>query len=83
MADIEWAEPPPPKAGPHSSVFTEQVLAALRANPGKWALIKRDHPNAQSAADYPKRHPEFETTARGSNKHFDIYARYIGDGEKP
>ena len=80
MSSIEWAEPPASGSNRTGTVFTAEVVAALRANPGRWALVKKSHRGRAVAALFAKRHPEFEATTRKQpGGMFDIYARYVGE----
>lgn len=78
MTDITWQEPPASKNSGRPKILTDEILAELRANPGRWALIYRAH-NSAMATLWKKRHPDLETTVRtvpGSDpKMYDIYAR--------
>lgn len=65
---VTWTDPPPAKAGRRATVFTPDVLAALRANPGRWALVKATTRKAGKNAD--------------GRRIYDIYARYVGEAEQ-
>lgn len=80
---IEWGVPPPSSQG-HSSpgrsqVWTPAVLAALRANPGRWAIVARDAKHNWTFMAWARRNPGFEVTSRGpAGGPLTIYARYVG-----
>ncbi len=73
MDDITWQTPPTPKRGPHS---LDPILEALRANPGRWALVSTSDRRPNGRQQYLKNHYGFEATSRvlpdGS---FALYAR--------
>ena len=37
--DIQWEEPPASRRGANRPVITEELIAELAANPGRWARI--------------------------------------------
>lgn len=63
--------------GPKPQFFTDEVLAQLEANPGRWALIGVAYPNVVTKAR--QRHPQLEVVSRkrDGEKKRDIYARWI------
>lgn len=86
--DLNWQEPPERKKGGAISK-QDRIVGALRANPGRWALI-HTAPNRQAAYAYsswrkrglsPAWTPtgDFDVTVRG----LQVYARYIGGGDAP
>lgn len=65
--------PPPAKRGPKpgqtgrkSKIFTEDKLAELWKNPGKWIILYEGATIDQNsnAAAYARRHPEYSTVCR-------------------
>ena len=84
---IVWADPPP-KAGGHRSdgaTFPRATEDALRAHPGRWALVAKgvslSSPGWLSAS-----RPGFEFTSRSAGLGYpkgrgDLYARFVGDAE--
>ena len=83
---IVWADPPPKAGGRRpSATFPRATEDALRAHPGRWALIAKDV--AASAAGWlSESRPGFEFTSRSAGLGYpkgrgDIYARFIGDTE--
>ena len=83
MSEIEWREPPPrAQSGPKGSKWTD-IATALRANPGKWALVH--HGSVSMAANIRAgrltgmSQGEFEAVSRKSaDGKTDIYARFVG-----
>lgn len=80
--ELEWEDPPPQEAWTHDK--QAKIVAALRRNRGKWALVHRA-PNTSAAAswiDYRIKGraaswqpiEDFEMTRRKK----DVYARYVG-----
>ena len=65
-----------------SAVFTDEVVAGLKANPGKWAVLLPEARQSQvgNAQAWAKRRPGFEVTSRtfdrGSDTPFRVYARF-------
>ena len=81
---IVWEEPPPPKTWGNPQVFTDEIAAALRANPGHWALITTGR-SGGSTGSYKKTHRDFEWTMRtqtsaDGTKSYKIYARFPAGG---
>ena len=83
MSEIEWREPPPrAQSGPKESKWAD-IATALRANPGKWALVH--HGAASMAANIragrlaDMAQGEFDAVSRmTADGKADIYARYVG-----
>lgn len=78
--DVEWKEPPP-----HDTRL-DDVVRALRANPGRWARVAKDasitmfnSPWWAPLADLPDF--EYERVKSGDSfiGPFDIYVRYVGE----
>jgi hypothetical protein len=80
MTDIEWAEPPPLHTGRRSSKPNEEFVAALRANPGRWARYPGQYKRGNSAAATGSRltaiYPDIEWTSRTEDGHGYVYGRY-------
>jgi len=77
--NIEFKNPPVAKQGRGLSSEIQEIQKVLMANPGKWALIKKDT-YATVASQWRKR-PGFEAKASSigkTNRKSDIYARYVG-----
>ena len=79
MSAVEWVDPPARRAG-MGTLFTPEVIAALKSRPGEWACIRRSASTASGASTYVKRNPQFEarsvTVSRDPLRH-DLYARYV------
>ena len=78
---IQWKTPPvAPKQGYSPEAETQEIMDALRSNPGNWALIKEDtYPNTTSRW---KKRPGFEAKSSKvgkTNGKGDVYARYVGE----
>lgn len=85
MTKIKWADPPADGRGRRRSTHWAEVADALRANPGKWALVAESA--SPSTAQNIKRgtyvafaDEGFEAVSRKSptGKGSDIYARFVG-----
>lgn len=48
VAGVTWEDPPPAKTGRNANTIDADVLAALKANPGRWAKV-RTWPTKSSA----------------------------------
>lgn len=73
---VEWADPPP-RPGDWS---TPEALDALRANPGRWAIVARDVKWPSGSDVWQKGHPDFEVTNRGPMfGPYTVYVRYVGE----
>ena len=71
---VTWEEPPASHRGRNG--YMPAIVEQLKTRPGQWARIETSQPNA---AQYAKRHPEIEVTARNVGKPSEaVYARYIG-----
>ncbi len=84
MSDIKWEEPPPASKGRGSTKW-KSILAELRRNPGRWALVLDDA--SPSMTTFIKqgrvgdaKPGEFEARSRceGGQRRGAIYARYVG-----
>lgn len=74
-----WQDPPA-KTGRHAKYMTSEVVAELRANPGRWLLLDHHAKRAGiSVRTWVTRNPGFETTCRSSGEALDIYVRYVGE----
>jgi hypothetical protein len=78
---IQWKNPPAaPKQEYKLADDTQQIIEALRSNPGEWALIKEDvNPNVTTSW---KKRPGFEAKSSKigkTNGKYDVYARYVGE----
>lgn len=78
MTDIIWKDPPPPNRGGTVLGKTAKFVAALRANPGRWALYR----SAKTCGTvvYRRQYPGTEwTTRRREDGRYDVYARWVGE----
>ena len=86
---MKWEDPPPAKRGPRRSRY-EADAAALRANPGRWALL-RAVPLTDSKEVYNLSHSvrvgsasafrpagAYEATVRTTDGEVRLYVRYVG-----
>lgn len=78
---IQWKTPPEaPKQTYSPASDTQEIIDALRANPGTWALVKEDtYPNITTRW---KKRPGFEAKSSKvgkTNGKFDVYVRYVGE----
>lgn len=73
---IEWVDPPPPKTiGKY-----DDVIAALRQNPGQWAVIRRNIRTANGSFARSLKRRGLEATQRSNaDGTTDVYARYVGE----
>ena len=79
---IEWAAPPASRKGA-PTFWDPELLDTLRANPGRWALVAKNHPNASILTSLKRTSTEFEAVSRRAGsidgkQTYDIYARYVG-----
>lgn len=84
--EIEWADPPSPRADP----FYDEFAQALRDHPGRWAKWPKVYKNASSVAairkniaDGDRRAPvPFRTDGwEAVVRQGVLYVRYVGDKE--
>lgn len=65
-----------------SAIFTDEVVAALKANAGKWAVLLPEAKQSQvgNTQAWAKRRPGFEVVSRTVNRDSDlpyrVYARF-------
>lgn len=68
-----------------SAIFTDEVVAGLKANPGKWAVLLSAAKSSQvgNAQAWAKRRPGFEVTSRTVDRDSEtpnrVYARFNPD----
>jgi hypothetical protein len=84
---IVWADPPPKACGSRraSATFPRATEDALRAHPGRWALVAKDVA-LSSVGWLSASRPGFEFTSRSAGLGYpkgrgDLYARFVGDAE--
>jgi hypothetical protein len=72
IGDVEWQDPPERKG----LVFTHAVLDELRANPGRWALMRSGKGHRTPGIKHPA-DIELQTSYRGSGRErtYAMYAR--------
>jgi hypothetical protein len=87
MEEIEWEEPPPAKSRAYPKGVYVDIAKALRQNPGKWAIVRRDGQGnlaifirrGQVKGFAPAGSFEAVSRANGLGRgHATIYARYVG-----
>jgi hypothetical protein len=80
MIDIEFKNPPKSTApGRGYGPETADIIAALTARPGEWALIKKDV--NVNTTQWWKKLPGIEAKSSTIDKpknRCDVYARYVG-----
>lgn len=82
MTDIVWEDPAPAVAGVGAPGKYAEVLEALKANPGRWALIARNE--RTGGLNSWLRGKGYEVVTRSAGRGYergyaDIYARYVED----
>lgn len=89
---IKW-EDPPGIAGRIPGTKYLEIVEELRRNPGRWAMIGNFDPSMatnikEGRISAFRPHGSFEAMSRNTqvdgdgHRRADIYARYVGDGEK-
>lgn len=90
---IRWENPPPSRGGPGPGTQQSRFRAvadALRAAPGRWAVITEDPDRTKTALAFHIRTGgiecfapggDFEAVQRQVGGVLTVYARYLGDGE--
>jgi hypothetical protein len=91
MSVIRWEEPPPHGNNKPKRPSKYQPIAdALRARPGKWAVVLEDTPTGSCGTfafkvrtGYgpfaPERSFEAKTVGPAAGRSAKVYARYVGD----
>jgi hypothetical protein len=77
MVKLRWEEPPSPDAPKRKQGDKRKIdreVAALRRNPGKWALVREDAASGNYIT-YKKRGCITRTRALGNNR-YAIYAKW-------
>jgi hypothetical protein len=73
--NVTWQDPPPTASGRHSNAAIDAIVAKLKGNPGKWALIRVI--NNPGSSYKPLRDRGVETTVRRRlDNRYDLYARW-------
>lgn len=81
---VEWSDLPPAQARRPGNGTYEHLRAELRRRPGKWAIVKRDA-NVAAAHQFRigKVWQGFEIEQRTVDGSLTVFARFVGNGEKP
>ena len=72
MVEIVWKEPPPAVG----SAETAEILAALKANPGKWAQVKKGMKSSTGYTTWKKLGCEAVARRDDAGTLWDVYARW-------
>jgi hypothetical protein len=81
---VKFIDPPGPQIGRPRKYLTEDVRAALDAQPGEWALLIESASDSVRASVHVacRRDGNYETTTRRlPDKTFDIYVRRIKEDQ--
>ena len=89
---MKWEEPGPSRSPAHSRNKNQEIAAALRAHPKRWAMIEEGPSNRKSVLNTKswsikigrgswKPAGAFEATLRLRNGRVKLYARYVGEPE--
>jgi hypothetical protein len=70
---IEWVDPPPPPRGRYRDV--KGFIAKLQANPGQWAVVRKDAPSHNERQYLQRCGVEAVSRSNGDGT-FTIYARW-------
>ena len=92
---IRWEDPPPAQLGPRRRIESrwKPVADALKARPGRWAVVEEVEPGRRSNTGLASRISfgqlkcftpagDFEAVSRRVGAVQRTYARYLGDGEE-
>jgi hypothetical protein len=74
MVEILWQDPPPKVDSRHAA-----TLAALKANPGRWALLLADRTSSTAGTAWKKLGCEVEVSRKNPGEtppKYDVYARW-------
>lgn len=82
MVEMIWKEPPPAVSSEKAA-----ILAELKKNPGRWALVQSRYKSTSGAAPWKKlgceaTHRRADTT-EGKSTEYDIYARWPEEAAPP
>jgi hypothetical protein len=88
---VRWEVPPPAKSRGSSEPSSGYagIAAELRANPGRWAVVKEQASRYSGLATHIRMGQmicftpsgDFEATTRRLGERTVVYARYVGDSE--
>ena len=75
MVELKWQDPPPRRQGEY---WLEKTVAELRANPGRWALVRHydKHTSANNSYQRLKAAGCEATQRRTPDGGADLYARW-------
>lgn len=86
MGIIKWEEPGEVAGSSSSPVVTDELIAELKANPNKWAVIHLSH-RADAASNWNRRYKKngLQFTSRKQSatdepddmKRYKVFARYV------
>ena len=77
MIDIVWEDPPPPAVtGPKS--MSKEFVAALEANPGRWARWGTEFTTSAGVVRLRREYPHIEWVTRKVDGKVHAYARFTG-----
>ena len=90
MTTIRFEEPPADSRSSGQYPSNGEVVAALKARPGEWALIRTvSSVSSATSTAYQIRSARlsafapagsFEAVSRTTNGEYRVYARYVGEG---
>lgn len=82
MTAIKFQNPPAPSRGRGKSHETQQIITALKARPGEWALIKENVASANGTTWNKREGFEARIVGIGKPKgKYDIYVRWVGEAQ--
>lgn len=74
MVEIEWQDPPARAAGRGNDYSS--TIDALKANPGKWALVIKDWKTTAAPAAFRQAGCEATTRRNADKKTWSVYVRF-------
>lgn len=75
MVELKWQDPPSRIKKPRTSIYAD-VIQALKANPGKWALITDDWRATSAPAAFRQAKCEATTRRNDDGKRWSVWARF-------
>lgn len=75
---MKWQEPPMP--GHSTAAQIEAEVRELKANPGKWALVREGMSSTGATSPWKERGCE-ATSRKGADGRVDVWARWTGENE--
>lgn len=77
--ELTWTAPPPAKFGSRYAARLNEIVDALKARPGDWALLGASkQTSGLGSASLRKRGCKIAVRTRPDGQ-YDIYARWVGD----